>query len=128
MLSVPVPLSEVIDRLTILEIKQRRVADPTRLAAVEAWANALRSAWADAGLPEPPTLPEHARLIEVNEALWRVEDQLRAREDAGDFGADFVRDARSVYQLNDRRAALKAALDQRLGSALIDVKTHRDRG
>lgn len=138
MLSVPVPLSEVIDRLTILELKRQHAPDPERLARVEAWASALRAAWARAGLPDPTELAEHAALSEVNAALWAVEDRLRAREATGDFGPGFVQDARSVYRLNDERARIKAHLDARLGSSLVDVKaysasppepqTHRDTG
>ncbi|HHO49976.1 MAG TPA: hypothetical protein ENK18_03675 [Deltaproteobacteria bacterium] len=124
MLSVPVPLSEVVDRLTILQIKRQRISDPQKRARAESWALALEEAWDHAGLPELPELPEHAALSEVNAALWEIEDRLRAREARRDFGPGFVQDARSVYQLNDRRARLKAELDARLGSGLVDVKTH----
>ena len=67
-----------------------------------------------------------AELARVNEALWEVEDRLRMAEAAGAFGDAFVADARSVYRLNDRRAALKRALNLRLGSTLIEEKVHPD--
>lgn len=124
MLQVPVPLSEVVDRLTILELKLARIADPPRREVARRWRDALLARWSAAGLPAPVTLPEHGPLAEVNAALWDVEDRLRRREAAGDFGASFVADARDVYRLNDRRAALKAALDARLGSELADVKAY----
>ena len=124
MLRVPVPLSEVVDRLTILDLKLSRIPDPERLQQVQRWRDALLTRWTEAGLPAPHTLPEHAPLAEVNTALWDVEDRLRAREAAGDFGEAFVRDARDVYRLNDRRAALKRALDARMGSELADVKAY----
>lgn len=116
---------ELCDRLTILERKAERIADPGRRAAAEALLAAYRDAWRDAGLPDRGTLPEDALLREVNAALWDVEDDLRRREGSGDFGPAFVAQARSVYALNDRRAALKAALDARLGAADREPKEHR---
>ena len=65
-----------------------------------------------------------AELARVNEALWEVEDRLRMAEAAGSFGDAFIADARSVYRRNDRRAALKRALNLRLGSTLIEEKVH----
>lgn len=123
-LSVPSALGDVLDRVTILEIKRARVGDPLRRSNVERELDALRTAWAAGGLPEPEALPEYAALAEVNLALWEVEDRLRAFEAAGDFGAAFVADARAVYRTNDRRAALKRAVNARLGSALVEEKVH----
>ena len=66
------------------------------------------------------------RLDEVNAALWDVEDDLRAMESAGDFGAAFIEAARKVYRLNDERARLKNAVSAAAGSALTEVKEHPD--
>lgn len=123
MLRVPTPLGEVVDRWVILEIKIARLSNEERREAAARLRDVLARAWHEAGLPEPGGLPEHAELVEVNGALWEVEDDLRAHEARGDFGADFVSRARSVYRLNDRRAALKAAVDRRLGSALSEPKS-----
>ena len=60
----------------------------------------------------------------MNTTLWEVEERLRARDAAGDFGADFVADARSVYRHNDERAALKRALNERLGSEFVEQKSY----
>jgi hypothetical protein len=60
----------------------------------------------------------------VNEAIWDVEDILRRLERAGDFGPEFIASARSVYRNNDRRAALKRAINDHLGSRLIEEKYH----
>lgn len=127
MLLVPTAYGDALDRLTILGIKLDRVTDAAALASVAREHAALRAAW-EALLPEPGSLPETAELRAVNEALWEVEDRLRAREAAGDFGPAFVADARSVYRLNDRRAALKRAVNTRLGSPLTEVKQHPSYG
>lgn len=124
MLLVPTPLGEVVDRWVILEIKVARLSDPARRAAAEGLRDALARAWRHGGLPEPATLPEHPELVAVNGRLWEVEDALRAHEARADFGPDFVSLAREVYRLNDRRAAAKAAVDRRLGSALTEPKSY----
>ena len=122
---IPVSPGELCDRLTILERKVDRIRDPARRAAAASLLATYRDAWRAAGLPDRAALPEDAGLRAVNAALWDVEDDLRARERAADFGPAFVASARSVYALNDRRAALKAALDARLGAADTEPKEHR---
>lgn len=119
----PCPLGDVVDRLAILAIKAERAPEGRR-ALVVAERDALRERWASYGLPAPESLAEWPELASVNLQLWLVEDRLRAYEAANDFGAAFVADARSVYQLNDARAALKRAVSERLGSVLIEVKLH----
>jgi hypothetical protein len=123
-LTVPSPLGEVVDRLVILGIKLDHVKDGRSRTAVAALRDALARTWDDAGLPPWSTLPEHAALVEVNAALWDVEDTLREHELRADFGPTFVEHARSVYRLNDRRAALKADIDRMLGSSLHEPKLH----
>jgi len=123
-IAVPSPLGEVVDRLTILGLKVERAADEEVRARATDLHTALAAAWTAAGLPHWETLPEHPALVEVNSALWTTEDALRRHERRGDFGAEFVGHARAVYGLNDRRAALKAAIDRRLGSAFHEPKVY----
>jgi hypothetical protein len=122
-LSAPTPVGDVLDRLTILGIKVERLPEGPRAAASEEHA-ALLAAWLGAGLPAPVEVPEYAALAVVNRALWDVEDRLRAAEARGDFGPAFVADARAVYRTNDRRAALKRAVNERFGSAFVEQKHH----
>ena len=124
-LAVPSPLGDVVDRLTILRLKREHARDDDVRARVVALLEALGSAWREAALPPWDELPETAPLAAVNAALWAVEDALRDHEARGDFGAEFVERARSVYRWNDRRAALKAEIDRRLGSSLHEPKLHR---
>ncbi len=122
-LLAPAPAGDVLDRITILRIKAARVSGEAA-ANVDRELSALVAAWTDAVLSAPEAAPEFAGLAEVNLALWEVEDRLRAFEAAGDFGPAFVADARSVYRINDRRAALKRAVNLRLGSDLVEEKVH----
>ena len=123
---IPAPLGDVVDRVTICVLKTRRIADPARVAHAARELDALRRAWTAEGLPPMETLPATARLAEVNGRLWDVEDALRACERAGDFGDEFVELARSVYKLNDERAAHKRAINEQLGSELVEVKSYTD--
>jgi hypothetical protein len=118
---VPVSWGELIDKITILEIKAERLTDPAALANVrrELAALAPHAPAADARLPAL-----RAALSEVNAALWDIEDRIREKEAVADFGADFVELARAVYRQNDRRAALKRQISLALGSDLIEEKSY----
>jgi hypothetical protein len=123
-LLIEVPAGELIDKITILEIKARRIADPEKLRHVGAELAAL-AAVRDTGLPASAELAAlAAQLTAVNEALWQVEDDLRDCERRQDFGPRFVELARSVYRHNDRRAALKRAVNDLLGSRLVEEKSY----
>lgn len=123
MIEVPVSWGELIDKITILEIKSERMKDEAKRANVARELELLR-----ARLGERAVMTEIDRLAralrEVNEALWDIEDDIRAHENAGDFGSRFVELARSVYITNDRRADLKRELNMVLGSELIEEKSY----
>lgn len=122
---IEVPPGELIDKITILRIKTARIADPAKLANVQAELESLTAARA-AALPEDPELDRlEAALMAVNEELWVIEDDIRDCERDGDFGSKFIELARSVYKTNDRRAALKRAINELLGSRLVEEKSYR---
>lgn len=123
LLLAPAAVGDVLDRITILEIKRARVPAERR-ANVAAELVALTETWIGAGLPAAAAVPEYGELVAVNTALWEVEDRLRAAEANADFGPAFVADARAVYRTNDRRAALKRAVNERFGSQLQEEKHH----
>jgi len=123
--TIEVSPGELIDRITILEIKAERIADPAKRADVVRALGAL-TARRDAVVPDDAEIARlTAELKEINATLWEVEDDIRACEAAGEFGARFVALARSVYLTNDRRAAVKRAIDDALGSELREVKSYR---
>ncbi|HJT77893.1 MAG TPA: tetratricopeptide repeat protein, partial [Gemmataceae bacterium] len=109
---------ELIDKITILEIKQERITDAAKLANVRTELGVLNRT-RDEALPPSEELERlTAELRAVNEMLWEVEDRIRECERAKDFGGRFVELARSVYRNNDRRAALKRRINELLGSGL----------
>lgn len=124
----PMAPGELIDRLTILQIKSQRVSDPAKLRSVRTELDQL-SAVRDRVLPASEQLDELARqLRHVNETLWQIEDDIRAVDAAGDFGPRFVELAQSVYRTNDRRAELKRRINAMLRSAIRDEKHYSPHG
>jgi hypothetical protein len=119
----PVSWGELIDKITILEIKADRLTAAAALANVRRELQALTPL--EAAVAADPRLPPlRAALVEVNTALWDIEDRIRDKDAAADFGAEFVELARSVYRQNDRRAAIKREISLALGSDLIEEKSY----
>jgi hypothetical protein len=120
MITVPVSVGEVLDKISILEIKSERIGDPVKVANVRRELEGLVQAAKGFRVPEL-----EARLKEVNGELWDVEDALRQAEDEQDFGEEFISLARSVYRLNDFRAELKRQINAATGSILVEEKSYR---
>ncbi len=116
---------ELIDKITILEIKAERIADAGKRANVLVELATLSDARAAAIPPDGEIDRLAAELKAVNEVLWEIEDNIRACDRAGDFGPRFVELARAVYRTNDRRAELKRAINLRLGSRLVEEKSYK---
>lgn len=126
LIQVPVSYGELIDKITILEIKSRRIADATKLANVRNELDLLDATWANDAASRTDIADERARLLAVNEALWDIEDRIRLKEKAQAFDAEFVELARSVYFRNDERAAVKREINLKLGSQLVEEKSYQD--
>jgi hypothetical protein len=125
-LEVEVSAGELLDKITILEIKAERIADPDKLANVKRELGILRETWAASPLSGTDLAKHVADLKAVNEALWDIEDGIRTLEAARDFGEAFVRLARSVYRRNDERAAIKRRINLQVGSDLVEEKSYTD--
>jgi hypothetical protein len=121
---VPVSWGELLDKITILQIKQERLDDAARRANVTTELAAL-TAIANAALADAAVAAPLAALKAVNESLWEIEDRLRGKEADGSFDAAFIELARAVYFTNDRRAALKRDINRLLHSALVEEKSYR---
>ncbi|MHB8898301.1 MAG: FkbM family methyltransferase [Thermoguttaceae bacterium] len=127
-LTVEISAGELLDKISILQIKAERIGDPAKLANVQAELQALRQA-RDRSLQPSANLDELAdRLTSVNEALWQVENELRHCEALNDFGPRFVELARSVYRHNDLRSSLKRQINTLAGSRLLEEKSYASAG
>lgn len=123
---IPVSFGEVLDKITILEIKSERMNDPDKLANVRLELDELKRVWARS-VENPDSVDgERRELKAVNGKLWDIEDALREKESAGDFGEHFIELARQVYFTNDERAAIKKKVNLALGSRFVEEKSYRD--
>ncbi|HET6552121.1 MAG TPA: DUF6165 family protein [Dyella sp.] len=126
LIQVPVSYGELIDKITILEIKSRQMSDAAKLTNVRTELDLLNQTWAAHPASHPDISDERARLLAVNEALWDIEDRIRLKEKAQAFDAEFIELARSVYFRNDERAAVKREINLKLGSQLVEEKSYQD--
>jgi hypothetical protein len=125
-IAVPVSYGELIDKITILEIKAERIGDAQKLANVRTELDLLNSTWAADPLAATDISAERTKLKNVNEALWDIEDHIRVKEKAREFDLEFVELARAVYFRNDDRAAYKREINEKLGSTLVEEKSYEN--
>jgi Family of unknown function (DUF6165) len=123
-ITVEISPGELLDKISILEIKNDRISEPAKLMNVRLELQALITI-RDKELPTSDQLTQLAlELRQVNEALWEIEDELRLCDRKGDFGLRFIELARSVYRNNDRRSAIKRKINELLGSRLMEEKSY----
>lgn len=123
--SVPVSWGELLDKITILEIKQVRIQEELAVINVRKELSYLqnivdRQASIDRVIGEL-----RLSLKSINEKLWDIEDAIRVKEDKQKFDQEFIELARSVYKLNDKRAQIKKLINIELGSEIIEEKSYK---
>ena len=123
---VPVSFGELLDKIAILQIKSERMVDPAKLANVRNELSALERTWMEHPAAGGDIARLRADLKSVNERLWVIEDDIRLKEKAQAFDAEFIELARSVYVRNDERAAVKREINAKLGSTLVEEKSYQD--
>lgn len=126
-ISVPISPGELIDKITILEIKLAKITDEKKRANVRHELDVLTATWSGAIADEdvPDISDAREGLKEVNETLWSIEDDIRDCEAVKAFDDRFIELARAVYFTNDKRAALKRDINERLGSKLMEEKSYQ---
>jgi hypothetical protein len=125
-LLVPISPGELIDKITILEIKSQRMTDTAKLHNVRTELSLLTETWKASAYSATDISAEWAGLRDVNGKLWDIEDRIRDQEREGRFDAGFIELARAVYVTNDERAAIKKRINTRLGSLLVEEKSYAD--
>ena len=125
-IQVPVSPGEVLDKITILEIKSERISDAGKLANVKRELELLQASWRQSVDQDETVNRIHAELKTINEALWEIEDDIRDKERAKEFDQGFIDLARSVYVTNDKRADAKKELNLYLGSEIVEEKSYQD--
>ena len=125
-LLVPISPGELIDKITILEIKSARMTDAGKLHNVRTELAMLNETWRASAFSQVDILAEWTGLRDVNAQLWDIEDDIRDKERDGEFDQRFIELARAVYVTNDERAAIKRRINTRLGSALVEEKSYKE--
>jgi len=124
---VSVSLGELLDKLTILQIKADRISDPDKLANIRRELDSLNRVWHGSKYAGTTAMNRTVReLRRVNEQLWDIEDAIRGKEARREFDDEFIELARAVYITNDERAAIKRAINIKAGSGLVEEKSYRD--
>jgi hypothetical protein len=123
---VPVSPGEVLDKITILEIKSERISEPDKLVNVKRELELLQASWQKSVGEDETVRGIHAKLKSINEDLWGIEDDIRDKERAREFDQVFIDLARSVYVTNDLRADAKKELNVYLGSEMVEEKSYQD--
>lgn len=125
-LSVPVSPGELLDKISILEIKADRIADPDKRHNVERELDLLTGIWHADGRETSDITALRGELRAINARLWDIEDAIRDCERENDFGQRFVDLARNVYRTNDQRAATKRRINETLGSTIVEEKSYAE--
>ena len=125
-LLVPVSYGELLDKIAILQIKSERMSDEAKLVNVRNELSALELTWMAHPAAGHNIVELRAQLKAVNERLWVIEDDIRIKEKAQEFDAEFIKLARSVYFENDDRARIKKDINLALGSSYVEEKSYQD--
>ena len=125
-IKVPISPGELLDKITILRIKSKRMSDAAKVSNVRRELSVLEQTWNDSPHAKIDIAADVDALLAVNERLWVIEDEIRDQERAQSFGTEFIRLARAVYFENDERAAIKRRINGKLGSAIVEEKSYRE--
>ena len=115
---------ELVDKITILEIKKNKISDENKLKEIDKELNSLNNTMDKFILEKSKILTFKDQLKEINLKLWDIEDGKRTAEKNNDFGKIFIELARNVYKFNDERAKIKLKINEILGSNIKEVKSH----
>ena len=123
---VPVSFGELLDKISILQIKSERMTDEAKLRNVRNELSALETTWMGHTAAGNNIVELRAQLKAVNERLWSIEDDIRIKEKAQAFDDAFIQLARAVYFENDKRARIKKEINLALGSSYLEEKSYQD--
>lgn len=123
-IKVPISPGELIDKLTILEIKAANITDAAKLANVNVELKLLQETWRASAFASANIDEEWKQLRDINKKLWDIEDDIRDKERERRFDQEFIELARAVYVTNDERAAVKKQINTKLGSKIVEEKSY----
>jgi len=123
-MKIEVSHGEIVDKLTILQIKNQNITDPIKLDnIVKEYDYLLSIVENDLGISTES--PEYLELLSINQELWVIEDDIRDKERIKEFDEDFIKLARSVYYTNDVRAKIKKEINLKYSSGFVEEKSYQ---
>ena len=123
LINTPISLGELIDKLSILKIKKKKITDKKKLSFINEELSLLQSILSNS--TKDKKISEYLdKLIEVNSKLWRIEDDVRDCERNKKFDQKFIDLARAVYVNNDKRSEIKLEINNHFGSTLVEIKSY----
>jgi len=125
-ITIPISPGELLDKITILEIKSERISDADKKANVNNELAMLNKVWADAVIEDDDIKAMRTEMKNINETLWDIEDDVRDEERDKRFEDRFIELARSVYVTNDQRADVKKRINVYLKSDIVEEKSYQD--
>ncbi|NOR42750.1 MAG: hypothetical protein GQ572_05385 [Gammaproteobacteria bacterium] len=125
-IQIPISPGELLDKITILQIKAERIEDPSKVKNVKAELDLLLNIWAQTVTNDAEIEALTKELMSINKKLWIIEDDIRDEERNKKFGERFVELARSVYIVNDDRANAKKKVNLYLNSSIVEEKSYQD--
>jgi uncharacterized protein DUF6165 len=125
-IKIEISVGELLDKITILQIKEERISDASKLDNIKKELRVLQTQWQDSPYSQNNLDESISALKEVNEKLWVIEDKIRIKENEQTFDEGFIELARSVYVINDKRAEIKRVINSKTGSELIEEKSYSD--
>ena len=123
-MNIEVSHGEIVDKLTILQIKNQNITDPIKLDNIVKEYNYLLSI-VENDLGISTESPEYLELLSINKELWVIEDDIRDKERVKEFDDDFIKLARSVYYTNDVRAKIKKEINLKYSSGFVEEKSYQ---
>jgi len=124
-IQVPISPGELLDKITILQIKAERIKDPAKVKNVKTELDLLLKTWEKSVTSDAEIVALTHELISINKKLWTIEDDIRDEERNKQFGKRFIELARSVYVINDDRANAKKKVNLHLNSNIVEEKSYQ---
>ena len=123
-MKIEVSHGEIVDKLTILQIKKKNIVDPEKLVNINKEYDYLISI-VENDLGISTTSSEYLELLSINEELWVIEDDIRDKERKKEFDDEFIKLARAVYYTNDVRAKIKKEINLKYSSGFVEEKSYQ---
>jgi len=124
--NIPISLGELLDKISILEIKNKKILDESKILNIKKELNGLKKVLDELKINLSETNSLYNKLYKINLTLWEIEDSIRVLEKNKDFGEKFIELARAVYITNDQRFEVKNDINKLFNSEFVEEKSYED--